>query len=262
MVSTLNSRYKVTSALIVKVTNRPPRLTVTPVQRSAFPFSDRDIWRFYAVVISVDVLLILVTLLSGLGLPQTDRWIIQKFNLRHEANVAVWYSSVLLLGAAVAALAISRDRAPARAHRTYAVFWTLAAIAFAWLSLDETAMIHEGLGWAVIGRFGSIPFMAERERGGWIFAWTIVLFPAILAFVVGMVWASRAWLGLHRLSQRLTLIATACWAAVVITEVVESQMARLSMNRSFEWVIEEGLEITGTTLFLIAFIEFLRRPER
>jgi hypothetical protein len=224
--------------------------------------SDRSIRRFYSLIVAADVGLIFVTLLSGLGIPQTDRWAVQQFNLRHEANIAVWYSSVLLLAGAITALAISVDRAKALAPTIFPLFWKVIAATFAWLSLDETAQIHEVLGPELLRSFDSIPFMADSVRGGWMFAWTLVLSPLIVAFVVGMVWAARAWLRLNRLSHRLALAGTACWAGVVCTEIVESQMARLSMDRSMEWVIEEGLEITGTTLFLIAFIEFLRRPGR
>jgi hypothetical protein len=56
----------------------------------------------------------------------------------------------------------------------------------------------------------------------------------------------------------LALLALCCWIGVIGAEVMQAQLARWSLQRSFQGVIEEGLEITGASLFLMAFMEFLR----
>jgi hypothetical protein len=51
---------------------------------------------------------------------------------------------------------------------------------------------------------------------------------------------------------------------VIVAEIAEERMIRWSVEPSVRGLIEEGLEIAGTTLFLIAFTEYLlhTRAER
>ena len=56
-------------------------------------------------------------------------------------------------------------------------------------------------------------------------------------------------------SHRLALAALACWLGVLTAKLVEAQMMRLNIHRSIEGTLEEGLEIAGPSLSLIAFCE-------
>ncbi len=75
--------------------------------------------------------------------PDTVSWTIhQRFDLNQELNVPTWYSSALLLLVAVAALglfAYSDPKSPSRK------FWLLTSLAYCYLSIDESAALHEAL---------------------------------------------------------------------------------------------------------------------
>lgn len=76
---------------------------------------------------------------------------VEFLSLSYEQNLPTWYASALLLGCAARLAAIARDVSAWRAH-----FWGLA-VAFAYLSLDETAEIHEQLG-GLVGTGGLLYF--------------------------------------------------------------------------------------------------------
>ena len=69
--------------------------------------TQRDVKRFYFLIVGLDLLFILATLLLDLGVrfhPLIDR----QLNLEGEVNLATWYSSVLLFMAALVPAANSR----------------------------------------------------------------------------------------------------------------------------------------------------------
>jgi hypothetical protein len=72
-----------------------------------------------------------------------------------------------------------------------------------------------------------------------------------------MIVAARSWLVLFPRSQILALAGVACWVGVICAEFAEAQILRWYGKRSIQGVIEEGLEVVGTTLFLMSFLEFL-----
>ena len=106
---------------------------------------------------------------------------------------------------------------------------------------------------------GDVPGLTRGA--GPAFAWIVALAPLILCFIL-VIRTAADWLRQHRRSRRLALAGLACWMGVIVAEFVQAQLRRLSMQRSVQGVIEEGLEVTGSTLFLIAFLEFLRFSQR
>jgi hypothetical protein len=211
---------------------------------------------FYISLFALNALLILVTALSDLHLPLTQSGIVLQFDLKLERNIATWYSSTLLFLAAWAAFAISRlDLAETPAF--YRRVWLLVALSFAGLSLDETAQIHEKVGVMFTRRFGTIPGLTTGSAYP-VFAWIVVFLPLIVGFIVIMFVIARWSLSLHGFSRKLIFAGIGCWIGVLIAETVEAQLMRLSVSRSLEGAVEEGLEIVGSTCFLIAFVEFFR----
>ena len=89
----------------------------------------------------------------------------------------------------------------------------------------------------------------------------MALLPFIALFIAAMSAMIRSWIRANRASRNLAIAALWCWIGVLAAEVVEAELFRFSMNRSVEGAIEEGLEITGTALFMAAFCEFLRSRE-
>jgi hypothetical protein len=170
------------------------------------------------------------------------------FDLNVEANVPTWFSSSLWLGAA--ALAAWLALTARRDNRSWAV---VAAIA-AYLSLDESATLHE--------RFGesfSLATLSVLPDGVWFFYASTVLMLGFLA-VVG--------LGLLRFVLRLPRhaglgIIVAGFVFVLGAAGFESLGAAVS-NGYFVpstngfWLVaiavEEGLEMLGIILFIHALL--------
>jgi hypothetical protein len=202
--------------------------------------------------------LIVVTLLSDLGMTLPRGF--YQFDLKLESNFAAWYSSALLLLAGGAALLISVSPAPATVPLTmYRAAWKMMSLVFLALSVDEMIELHERIGFWFTERFGNVPGFTE---GGYaIFGWVVALLPFMALFIAAMSAMIRSWIRADRASRNLAIAALCCWIGVIAAEVVEAELFRFSVNRSVEGVIEEGLEITGTALFLAAFCEFLRSRE-
>lgn len=217
--------------------------------------------RFYAGLFTMAALLILATALSDVRSPLAANPIARQLDLKLEANAAVWYSSVVLLMAAVGALAIAeRVRADAGMPRWGRFVWLVIAGFFVGLSVDETAQLHERVGVHFTNRFGTVPFLTD---GGWpAFAWLLALFPLIGLFLGFVLVAVRTWVSMSARSRALILGGLACWVGVLLAEFVQAQLVRWSWDRSLQGALEEGLELTGATLFLVGFVELLRVDAR
>jgi hypothetical protein len=222
--------------------------------------SAQTLRRFYRLVFAANSVFIIVTGASDLGVPLAHWGIFLPFDLKMEGNAAVWYSSSLLLLTGLAALAISVHVPPQiTSPRQYRWIWTLGALSFLSLSVDETAQLHELAGHIFTKRVGDVPGLTPGA--GAPFAWLVALAPLIIGFLLVMRMAVQ-WLRLYPRSRRFALAGCACWIGVLLAEFIQAQLRRLSMERSIQGVIEEGLEITGSTLFLISFLEFLRHVQR
>jgi hypothetical protein len=208
----------------------------------------------YVTILCINVLLVLGTLLSDLGINLPG---FGQFDLKLEGNFATWYSSALLLLAGGAALLMSISRVPGSSQPfMYRVAWTGTSLVLLALSVDEMIEIHERLGVWFTERFG--PISGLTDGGSEIFGWLVALLPFVAVFILGMSAMIRSWLRVNRISRNLAVAALACWMGVLCAEFIEAQLARLSLSRSVEGVFEEGFEITGTALFLASFCEFLR----
>lgn len=210
----------------------------------------------YVCLIAGDALFALMTLLSDVKHPLAAHYVATHFDLKREGNVAVWYSSTVLLLTSAAALAVGRIRYEGAREERRRHVWTLASLFFLALSIDETAQLHEKAGVLFTKHVGTVRWLTE---GGWpAFGWMLVLLPLIVLFMALMLLAMRWFLRLHLRSRRLMLGGVLCWVGVLGAELVQAQLVRWSIDRSFQGVIEEGLEVVGATLFLFSLIEFLR----
>ncbi|MGH7926613.1 MAG: hypothetical protein ACREQV_02305, partial [Candidatus Binatia bacterium] len=68
---------------------------------------------------------------------------VPEFHIRGENNIPAYFSSLLLAGASLLLWIISRIRQAAGGKYSY--HWLILSIVFLFLSLDETASIHERL---------------------------------------------------------------------------------------------------------------------
>jgi hypothetical protein len=184
---------------------------------------------FYLSVFALNALLIMVTALSDLPLPIAQSGIILQFDLKLEHNIAVWYSSTLLLLTACVAFAISRldvSEKPVFYRRV----WLVVALSFAALSVDETAEIHEKAGIVFTRHFGTVPGLTTGNARP-VFAWLIVFLPLTVVFIVVMIVAARWSLRLHPYSRKLTFAGIGCWVGVLMAETAEAQLMRFSLKR-------------------------------
>ncbi len=176
--------------------------------------------------------------------PLIDSWTVSYlFELNAESNAAVWYSSTTLLLISLIALDLAvQPRPDARS-------WGLVAAMFAFLSLDESASIHELVGHLFTEHVASIDALPG------LYAWVAVLAPvALVAAVLLGRWLMRqAEPGTPE--RRLGLAALGVWTLVPVAEFLDPL---LGMPRPLV-VLEESLELVGMAFMLAAFIQLHTR---
>lgn len=212
----------------------------------------------YGAIAAVDVLLIGMTLLSDLQHDVLRHGLARQLDLKLEGNVAVWWSSMQLFAAAMAAIAVAATTRTTPYAGGGPLPWMLLAVALLALSVDETAQLHEKVGVQFSAWFGEIRGLTD---GGWpAFAWLLALLPLIALFVANAAALARWTFRTHRPSAWLMLAGLAAWLGVLTAEFVQAQLVRAGLPRSFQGVIEEGLEVVGASLFLAALLQLLRTP--
>jgi hypothetical protein len=164
--------------------------------------------------------------------------VLSLFSLSYEANVPTWFSSALLLACSVAAGVIAVARPAMPLH-----WWGIAGVA-GWMSLDESAELHEHLG-GFFGTGGVLYF-------DWVIPATIILLA--LAFVyVPFVYKLAA-------PTRMGLVIA---AAIYITGalVMELPLGWWTDTHGMDglgyalidWV-EETMEMVGAVLALVTLV--------
>lgn len=215
--------------------------------------------RLYTVLLLLNSLFVAVTLFHDLGWSFATNRVARQFDLKEEATVGVWYSSFLLLLTALAALAASQKplRREADTRRVYRT-WCATSLFFLFVSVDETALIHEKVGTVISMLAGPIPGLTDHPGVNGIMAWVVVGVPVAIACAAGTLYLAESVLAANRCSKRFALAGITCYLCVVALEILEAQLMRWRAARSVQGVLEEGLELLGTTLFLFGFIEYLR----
>lgn len=166
-----------------------------------------------------------------------------------EANIWSWYSSFLLgaIGVGLLLLAIvQHDRAVRRAH----IILGVAAIV---MSADETASLHEALGYV------------GDSVGGITSHWLLLGIP--LAAVAGAVALRLSRRFGTVLRNRLILAGLVYLLGAVVIEFLGGALSgpgglpRFHPLYVFEVTLEEGLEFAGTLIALRAVIAALHAPD-
>jgi hypothetical protein len=165
-------------------------------------------------------------------------------DLNTERNLPTWFSSTILLTAAVLLGGIATDGR--RRHRTA---WRFLAIVFVLLSLDETASIHE---------MTNAPLRAVLHSGPALyFPW--ILGGLLLATVVLVV----EWRLLRALPRR-TSVAFVIAGAIYVTgaagfEAIAAPLYARHVHPLVQAALvttEESLEMIGVALFIVAIARF------
>jgi len=180
--------------------------------------------------------------------------------LRHfrpdaEANLFTWYSSVLLISAAFAALVnFWLDGRSGHASR-WRFAWLGVFFVTMLLSLEEVAQIHEMVQHHVRN-------WSRAQGGSWAWlavagkAWILPYLPLILAVIVFFFWTFCKMFREHSGARMLALCGLSLWIAALVLEFffIDLGNAWGRWYVELEMLFEEGAEIFGTTAMLVAYV--------
>jgi hypothetical protein len=169
-------------------------------------------------------------------------------DVRHEGNLPTLFATVQLFVAALLAFLLGRLDRDRRAH------WIGLGLIFAYLGIDETAQLHELLGYVKVAIEGS--FMTE---------WTWTLFYGPAALVIGCLYLPF----LRRLPPATALAFLAGGVLFVLgslgLEMLGTYQAKLlSLPRNhahftLQVHLEELCELMGVFVFICAAVRYLQR---
>jgi len=199
--------------------------------------------KVFIILMSVMVLLVLVSVflnfLSVLDIP-VFRVTRRIFDLNTERNIPTLFSSVTLLVSSmllgfIAYLTRSTDG-------RYSLFWAVLSLGFLFLSIDETAYIHENL---------------SEDIAGWIF----VVVPFVILFLLGYI---RFFLHLPRSTKLYFLFAGSLYiGGAFILEFIGSWRISIPDENIITTTIvfttvEEALEMFAINVFIYSLLLYLR----
>jgi len=171
----------------------------------------------------------------------------RQFDVDGERNLPAWFSSGLLLFAAVLLGVIASRQKPGVKPR--AMYWALLAVVFTYLAFDEGFELHERLGdylaiWASVH---------EMESYVW-------LIPYALFVVAMMVTFSRFLIQLPPEHRKRVMISGAVYVSGAMgfealgALYVHHYHTEVGILYDIETAIEESLEMAGSILFIRALL--------
>ncbi|HWN82274.1 MAG TPA: hypothetical protein VNM87_09280, partial [Candidatus Udaeobacter sp.] len=192
-------------------------------------------WRAFWIT---NVILLVITWYAVGVWPKSE--LLRVLHLGIETNPATWWSATQLFLAAlllrsVATSIVERDRAAARAC-------TILALVSLALYADELGSLHERLGmFFALKHYREAPF--ALPIGGAV-AYSLLVLER-RRFLVGS-------------TARLVAAGFACFVLAGAQELLENRFVAERWMDAFRTVIEEGSELAGTFLFLVAGIRARR----
>jgi len=206
------------------------------------------LWSVTAVIFGLGVFR--QVYISALG-TETALRTLSLFNLEGEGTLPAWYSSMLMWTVA-GLLAAHAVIAHKLGRHTVSYWWALAVI-FAFLSLDETAHLHER---------AELVLPSDFSPGGFFhFRWVIVVGP--LVAIVGLAFVPFL-LRLPRASALRIMIAGFVFVGGAYG--MEHVGAYLFVTTGGQTSVyfaaastEEGLEMAGLCLFIAALLDLVAR---
>ncbi|WP_156384523.1 hypothetical protein [Devosia sp. Root413D1] len=171
-----------------------------------------------------------------------------------ENTLPVWYSSTQLIACALMLFLQAQQASAERSKQR--VGWLLLAFGFVYLSMDETASIHEILIEKVK--------LVFHTSGVFTFGWVLVAIPAVIVVLL-LLW--RFILRLPRRTQLLFLGSGAIYVFGAVglemlgAPIFEAQGVDAPSYIAFV-VTEETFEIVGISLFLTALLLHVHREQQ
>lgn len=176
---------------------------------------------------------------------------VPEFDLDAENNIPTYVSSLMLLAAS---LLLGMIAFVARRTETqFARHWTGLFLISAFMSLDETASLHERLG-------TFMRYFLDDPGGIFNFAWVI---PGIGLLVLFSVFYVPFWAQLPSRWKKLFAASGIVYVSGgLITEMTGAAYADAIGKGNFLYAclvtVEESLEMAGASLFIYSLLEFLR----
>lgn len=235
---------------------------------------DRLARRLFWAWFALEVVLVLLDGFFNYGRLTDLRPIQRLCNLAREDGIGTWFSALqALLVAAAAWLVRARLRAEGGSGRRVAG-WTVIALGFAWLATDDAASIHERIG-SAFEKLVASPEGSAVSAGGRLlelfpsYPWQVVVGPVFAALGLFLLvfwarelkgWRERAWVA----------AGLCCYVVAVGLDFLEGLAGgqdglvaafgvRPYTVRHWLKVLEEFLEMFGTTCFLVGQVRHLAR---
>ncbi|MBV1848720.1 hypothetical protein [Catellatospora tritici] len=183
--------------------------------------------------------------------------LVKFFYVDKEDNLPTWYSSGVLLLAAVLLWQVAGNARAAGAR--FARHWRLLSVVFALLSIDEYAQIHEIGATVVVVHLGKASYLS----------WLVLAAPFVLVLAASYV---RFLLALPGRVRVLVLVGAVLFlSGAAGMEVVGAFSGRENIGFTPGWAsmryvlsasFEELLEMTGAALFVYAIALYLQQHQR
>jgi len=235
---------------------------------------DRLARRLFVAWVCITLTLVLLDGVVNYGRLTEIRSLRRLCNIAREDGLATWFAALQAMLVAAAAWLLRVRLGAEDAPRRRVMGWTVLAVGFAYLATDDAGRIHERLGSA----FEDLSFDSAGEALGPIgrllelfpsYPWQVVVGPVFVALGIFIL----VFL-LRELKTRADLLivgaALGCYVIAVGLDFLEGVeggqdwlVATLDVRRYTvrHWlkVIEEALEMLGTTCFLVGFVRHLGR---
>jgi len=168
-----------------------------------------------------------------------------------EGNIPTWYSASLLLTCSVLLAVIATAHRQHRAGNV--VGWLILSLIFGFLSLDETAQLHE---------LSIAPLQDVFHATGFLhYTWIVPAGVCVVLFVLGYL---KFLMQLPRRTRRLFVLAGAIFVGGAIgVEAISGKQASLhgEQNSTYNLIItvEELFEMAGVIVFIYALLDYISR---
>lgn len=181
-------------------------------------------------------------------------WIIRKFDIRRENNVAVWFESNLFLLVALSFVPLGFSKElKTEFNKFVKFFFQISVFGFVFLALDEMISVHEYLGKFVENRTGITEGTNIEEVGfGWILIYAPIVF--VGSFFVWSIW-SKLLKELdgksYKVGKKFVILIIIGAISTVLMEVVEGFFWFENKVDTIFPCFEEGIEFMTLISFLV-----------
>lgn len=185
-----------------------------------------------------------------------SRILARSFNVALEESVGTWLSSTLALWVALTSAAIFWH---SRRHEAsmLSLGWVLIALIFLFISLDDTAKIHERLGTALRVKYERV---TDTELSMWFpsWGWQLFVVPLYAAMGLYMLWfLARVLPTREKLYIVLGFSLLSLAISLDFVEGMRIPELQGDSSRHLQQLVEEVLEMLGTITFLYVFLRVL-----